>query len=77
MTAYRFQARYQGQYYDGIVQAFNAEDAGDAFAQLIAEKKIQPKVESVYRKDKCFVTYEEIKDEGNTISPSQEDKLGK
>ena len=76
MTAYRFQARYQGRYYDGIVRAPNAEDAGLGFAELIANGKIQSQPEGVYRGDRLYVTYEVV-DEQSTSNPGQEDKLGK
>lgn len=56
--AYKFHVRYKGLYIHGILSA-------DGKAENL---KVLP--ESVYRKDKLYITYEEVSDEKLERDPS-------
>jgi hypothetical protein len=60
IKAYRYQTRYKGMYFDGIVKDIDAEKAGFKFAEKITSGEIKGVHSGAYRKDIHFITYEEI-----------------
>lgn len=71
IKAYRYQTRYKGMYFDGIVKDIDAEKAGFKFAEKITSGEIKGVHSGAYRKDIHFITYEEIEyDEKLKADPS-------
>lgn len=71
IKAYRYQTRYKGMYFDGIVKDIDAEKAGFKFAEKIKSGEIKGVHSGAYRKDIHFITYEEIEyDEKLKTDPS-------
>jgi len=71
IKAYRYQTRYKGMYFDGIVKDIDAEKAGFKFVEKIKSNEIKGVHSGAYRKDIHFITYEEIEyDEKLKTDPS-------
>jgi len=71
IKAYRYQTRYKGMYFDGIVKDIDAEKAGFKFAEKIKSGEFKGVHSGAYRSDMHFITYEEIEyDEKLKADPS-------
>ena len=62
MKQYRFQARVAGLKFDCTVNATSDSEALDNFANKLNSKDYTVQVESTYRPDRIYVTYEEVED---------------
>ena len=61
MKTYRIQVRYAGKYWDNTIAAADIDAAGMDFVNKVKAGSIHPvSDEPMYRKDICFITYEEV-----------------
>ena len=75
MNSYRIQIRYEGKYFDGIVQANNDVLALQQFEKQLTNGEIKAQDEDFYNKSRVFITYEELKN-GTTNANIGEASVG-
>jgi hypothetical protein len=75
MNSYRIQIRYEGKYFDGIVQANNDVLALQQFEKKLTNGEIKAQDEPLYTKKRVFITYEELKN-GTTNANIGEASVG-
>lgn len=73
MKTYRIQVRYANMYWDQTISGADIDSAGMDFVNRIKAGLVKPVGdEPLYRRDHCFITYEEVSNDTTQQAVRQE-----